>query len=65
MLGVVRSAELPVLDLYPFASTSPIYVTVVRRCVRSEAGRRVFLGWLDRVDQALGSQTGVEHAGRA
>ena len=50
--------QLPVLDLYPFASTSPIYVTVGATPVRSKQDAEYFLGWLDRVDQALGSQTG-------
>jgi hypothetical protein len=47
-----------VLDLYPFASTSPIYVTVGSLPVRSKQDAEYFLGWLDRVDEALGSQTG-------
>jgi len=50
--------RLPVLDLYPFASTSPIYVTVGSLPVRSKQDAEYFLGWLDRVDEALGSQTG-------
>ena len=50
-------ARLPVLDLYPFASTSPIYVTVADAPVRSKADAEYFLGWLDRVDDALRSQT--------
>ena len=50
--------RLPVLDLYPFASTSPIYVTVGTAPVRSKQDAEYFLAWLDRVDEALGSQTG-------
>jgi hypothetical protein len=46
-----------VLDLYPFASTSPIYVTVADVPVRSTSDAEYFLGWLDRVDDALRSQT--------
>jgi Tol biopolymer transport system component len=49
--------RLPVLDLYPFASTSPVYVTVADAPVRSKADADYFLGWLDRVDDALRSQT--------
>ena len=49
--------RLPVLDLYPFASTSPIYVTVADAPVRSRADAEYFLGWLDRVDDALRSET--------
>ena len=49
--------RLPVLDPYPFASTSPIYVTVGDAPVRSQVDAEYFLGWLDRVDEALRSQT--------
>ena len=49
--------RLPVLDLYPFASTSPIYVTVGNAPMRSKEDAEYFLGWLDRVDEALRSQT--------
>ena len=49
--------RLPVLDLYPFASTSPIYVTVGNAPVRSKEDAEYFLGWLDRLDDALRSQT--------
>jgi len=45
-------AELPVLDLYPFASTSPIYVTVGSEPVRSRADAAFFLRWVDRLEAA-------------
>jgi Tol biopolymer transport system component len=48
--------RLPVLDLYPFASTSPIYVQVGGSLVRSKDDADYFLGWLDRVDQALSTE---------
>jgi hypothetical protein len=49
--------RLPVLDLYPFASTSPIYVQVGSSPVRSQEDADYFLTWLDRVDAALSTQT--------
>jgi hypothetical protein len=49
--------RLPVLDLYPFASTSPIYVQVGDAPVRSKEDAAYFLAWLDRVDAALPSHT--------
>jgi hypothetical protein len=49
--------RLPVLDLYPFASTSPIYVQVGNTAVRSKEDAEYFLGWIDRVDQSLRSET--------
>jgi hypothetical protein len=50
--------RLPVLDLYPFASTSPIYVQVGSTAVRSKDDAEYFLTWIDRVDQALRAETG-------
>jgi Tol biopolymer transport system component len=49
--------RLPVLDLYPFATTSPIYVQVGNTPVRSKEDAEYFLTWLDRVDAALSTQT--------
>ena len=45
-------AELPVLDLYPFASTSPIYVRVGDQPVRSTEDAQFFVRWIDRVESA-------------
>ena len=45
-------AELPVLDLYPFASTSPIYVSVGGQPVHSAEDAAFFVRWIDRIDQA-------------
>jgi Tol biopolymer transport system component len=42
---------MPVLDLYPFASTSPIYVQVGGRPVRSAEDAAFFLRWIDRLEQ--------------
>jgi hypothetical protein len=42
----------PVLDLYPYATTSPIYVTVGDRPVRSAEDAEYFLRWIDRLDSA-------------
>src|SRR6266480_4045052 len=45
-------AALPILDLYPFGSTSPIYVRVGREQVRSREDAEFFVRWIDRLDQA-------------
>lgn len=50
--------RLPVLDLYPFASTSPVYVSVGGRPVRSAADAAWFARWVDRVIDAAGAHTG-------
>src|SRR2546427_9766314 len=42
-------AEMPVLDLYPFASTSPIYVRVGEQPVRSPEDAAFFVRWIDRL----------------
>jgi TolB protein len=39
----------PVLDIYPFGSTSPVYVTVGGKPVRSAADAAYFIRWLDRL----------------
>jgi hypothetical protein len=41
--------RLPVLDLYPFASTSPVYVEVGGAPVRSREDADYFVRWMDRV----------------
>jgi TolB protein len=50
--------RLPVLDLYPFASTSPVYVRVGDQPVRSPADAAWFVRWIDRVQEAAGAHTG-------
>lgn len=44
-----RRPRYPVLDVHPFASTSPIYVTVGGQPVRSPVDAAYFLAWIDRV----------------
>lgn len=51
-------AVLPVLDRYPFASTSPIYVRVGDAPVRSPADAAYFVRWLDRLVAAARADTG-------
>jgi TolB protein len=45
-------AVYPVLDLYPYATTSPVYVTVGTRPARSKADAEYFLAWIDRLRDA-------------
>ena len=47
----------PVLDLYPFATTSPIYVTVADG-PRSRQDADFFLKWIDRVREEANAHTG-------
>jgi TolB protein len=50
-------AELPVLDLYPFASTSPIYVRVGDQPVRSADDAAFFVKWIDRIEAGTRAST--------
>jgi len=50
-------AEMPVLDLYPFASTSPIYVRVGDQPVRSADDAAFFVRWIERVEAATRAST--------
>jgi TolB protein len=50
--------RLPILDLYPFGSTSPIYVQVGDTPIRSREDAEYFLKWLDRLDSAARAHTG-------
>jgi TolB protein len=43
-------ATVPIMDIYPFATTSPIYVEVGDERVRSPADKQYFLAWLARLD---------------
>jgi hypothetical protein len=42
-----------VLDAYPYATTSPIYVTVAGREPRSPADDRYFVQWIDRIRESV------------
>jgi TolB protein len=46
-------AHEPVLDLYPYATTSPVYVTAGGAPVRSSEDARYFIAWIDRLRGAV------------
>jgi hypothetical protein len=48
----------PVLDVYPYATTSPIYVTVGGRPARSKTDAEYFVAWIQRVEQAAAGHAG-------
>jgi hypothetical protein len=48
----------PVLDIYPYATTSPIYVTVGGRPARSKADAEYFVAWIRRVEEAAALHDG-------
>jgi hypothetical protein len=43
----------PILDVYPYATTGPIYLTVGAEPVRSPDDARYFLAWIDRLRAAV------------
>ncbi|HZQ24556.1 MAG TPA: CehA/McbA family metallohydrolase [Terriglobales bacterium] len=45
--------EYPVLDLYPYATTSPIYITVAGAALHAPEDATYFLAWIDRLSQAV------------
>jgi hypothetical protein len=45
-------AEHPVLDIYPYATTSPIYVSVAGSKVQSKEDAAYFVAWIDRLSEA-------------
>lgn len=49
-----EQATFPVLDIYPYATTSPIYVTVNGRSFRSGEDAAYFVSWIDRITKAAG-----------
>src|ERR1019366_782818 len=50
-------AEYPILDLYPYATTSPVYVSMAGAPVRSAADAVYFVAWIDRLISAARSNT--------
>ena len=50
-------ATMPVLDLYPFGSTSAIYVRVGDEPVRSPEDAAFFVRWIERIEAATRANT--------
>jgi TolB protein len=50
-------AEYPILDLYPYATTSPVYVNVAGAPLRGSQDAAFFLAWMDRLTEAAKSST--------
>jgi hypothetical protein len=42
-------AEYPILDLYPYATTSPVYIDVAGAAVRDQGAAQYFVAWVDRL----------------
>jgi hypothetical protein len=47
----------PILDVYPYATTSPIYVSVGGRPIQSRKDADYFIRWIDRLEAGARSHT--------
>ncbi|HEX2251237.1 MAG TPA: CehA/McbA family metallohydrolase, partial [Gemmatimonadales bacterium] len=45
-------SSYPILDVYPYATTSPIYVIVGNQPIRSSRDAEFFIAWIDRLHSA-------------
>jgi Tol biopolymer transport system component len=50
-------AEYPILDLYPYATTSPVYLSMAGAPVRNAGDAAYFVAWVDRLIAAARSNT--------
>jgi hypothetical protein len=55
-------ATPPVLDIYPFATTSPVYLTIAGIPPRSPDDARFFIDWVDRLREGAERHTGYNSA---
>lgn len=51
-------SEYPVLDIYPYATTSPIYVTVEGSPLKPGADAAFFVAWIDRLTERVKTDKG-------
>lgn len=50
--------EHPILDLYPYATTSPVYVTIGAQPATSAGDAAFFIAWIDRLTEAANRHAG-------
>jgi TolB protein len=55
--GFSDKAEYPILDSYPYATTSPIYLSLAGAPARNPADATYFVAWMDRLISAVLSNT--------
>ena len=58
-------AAYPTLDIFPYATTSPVYLTVGGRPARSPEDARYFMSWIDRMQAVGRGAPGLEQRRRA
>jgi len=52
-----KGPAYPILDFYPYATTSPIYVTVGGQPIRSPRDAEYFISWIARLESAAQANT--------
>jgi hypothetical protein len=48
-----EKAEHPILDLYPYGTTSPIYVSVAGSTPKAPEDAAYFITWIGRLEEAV------------
>ncbi len=48
-----EKAEHPILDIYPYGTTAPIYVTVAGSTPRASEDAAYFIAWIGRLEEAV------------
>jgi TolB protein len=48
-----NQSAYPILDVYPYATTSPIYVTLGGKPIRSRLDAEYFIAWIDRLQAGV------------
>jgi TolB protein len=48
-----EKSEYPILDIYPYATTSPIYVTVAGSNPKSPEDAAYFIAWIGRIEESV------------
>src|SRR5207302_1887864 len=46
-------AEHPILDAYPYATTSPVYISVEGSTLQAKEDAEYFMAWIDRLTQSV------------
>lgn len=52
----------PILDIYPFGTTSPVYLSLAGRPQKSARDSEYFIKWLDRLNTAVSAHSGWNSA---
>jgi len=56
------ASAAPILDIYPFATTSPVYVMVGGKPIRNPEDSRWFARWIERLEAAVAAHSGWNDA---